>query len=152
MKPTCGLSRLTALLLESQGGWANVITSEPFPEPWIYTPPAIREITVLRQPSEQSGRQPCCQAKRGDARRAGYFLNEARAGSEARCRRDLLLGDCHADMRLRFADVQRATLTIDNATGWGVLSRASGETYLCCPACEGLLELDFAFSPSQGPR
>lgn len=152
MKPTGCLSLLTALLLGSQGGWATVIANDPSPEPGTYTPPAIRQITVLRQPSEQSGRQPYCRSTRIDARRAGYFLNEARAGSEAQYRRDLLLGDCHADLRLRFADGQRATLTIDNATGWGVLSRASGETYLYCPACEGLLELDFAFSPSQGPR
>lgn len=151
MKPTGRLSLLTALLLGSQGGWATVITTDPSPEPGTYTPPAIRQITVLRQPSEQSGRQPYCRSTKIDARRAGFFLKEARAGSEAQYRRDLLLGDCHADLRLKFADGQRATLTIDNATGWGVLSRASGDTYLYCPACEGLLEPDFVLPSSQKP-
>lgn len=151
MKPTGHLSLLTALLLGSQGGWATVFTTAPSPEPGTYTPPAIRQIIVLRQPSEQSGRQPYCRSTRIDARRAGFILKEARAGSEAQYRRDLLLGDCHADLRLKFADGQRATLTIDNATGWGVLSRASGDTYLRCPACEGLLEPDFVLPSSQKP-
>ena len=119
MKLTGCLSLLTALLLGSQAGWATVIAIDPPPEPGTYTPPAIRQITVLRQPSDQSGRPPYCQSTRIDARRAGFFLNEARAGSEAQYRRDLLLGDCHADLRLKFADGQRATLTINNATGWG---------------------------------
>lgn len=119
MKLTGCLSLLTALLLGSQAGWATVIANDPPPEPGTYTPPAIRQITVLRQPSEQSGRPPYCQSTRIDARRAGFFLKEARAGSEAQYRRDLLLGDCHADLRLKFADGQRATLTINNATGWG---------------------------------
>ncbi len=84
-----------------------------------------------------------------DTRRVEYFWQHAVRSARYNYLQSLDQGDCQAGAQLQLANRKKGRLSLDNATGWGVLQIHQTTYYLYCETCEGLMGADFTFPPAQ---
>ncbi|GKS89286.1 hypothetical protein [Acidovorax sp. SUPP2539] len=80
-----------------------------------------------------------------DTRRVAYFWQHAVRSARYNYLQSLDQGDCQAEAQLQLPNRKKVRLSLDNATGWGVLQIHQTTYYLYCEACEGLMGADFTF-------
>lgn len=80
-----------------------------------------------------------------DTRRVAYFWQHAVRSARYHYLQSLDQGDCQAEAQLQLPNRKKGRLSLDNATGWGVLQIHQTTYYLYCEACEGLMGADFTF-------
>lgn len=80
-----------------------------------------------------------------DARRVEYFWQHAVVSAQPNYRQGLDQGDCQAEAQVQLKKTRKGRLSLDNATGWGVLQIGKAIHYLYCESCESLMDSEFGF-------
>ncbi|WCM88704.1 hypothetical protein [Acidovorax sp. NCPPB 3576] len=80
-----------------------------------------------------------------DSRRVEYFWQHAVRSARYNYRQSLDQGDCQAEAQIQFQNRKKGRLSLDNATGWGVLQIQQTTYYLYCDSCEDLMGPEFTF-------
>ncbi|SFD86794.1 hypothetical protein [Paracidovorax konjaci] len=84
-----------------------------------------------------------CSGRVIDTARVRHFWNRAQEGTADEYRRGLDLQDCEAQAEIHFRSESEGRLSLDDATGWGVLEQNGRTRYFFCASCEGILGRGF---------
>lgn len=106
--------------------------------------PSIQKI-VIDKPHAQSayGSDADCSGMRIDAARVRHFWAHAIEGTAEDYRRGIDQADCEASAEVHWRHGGKATISLDDATGWGALEQRGTTRYFYCSTCEGILGRDF---------
>lgn len=128
----------------SSGAWATA--SAPAS---AYAPQAIGRIANIHitngAAKSVAGGSAACGELSIDARRVEYFWQHAVRSARYNYRQSLDQGDCQAEAQIQFQNRKKGRLSLDNATGWGVLQIQQTTYYLYCDSCEDLMGPEFTF-------
>lgn len=106
-----------------------------------------RYIVKSAQPTSTSRDPELCASTTLDERRMEFFVRHAVLSTGVNYSRALIQGDCTAEGFVIVNQRKAYRLTIDSASGWGVVQAGGHTTYLYCEKCEGLLEKTFDLKP-----
>lgn len=124
--------------------WGSAVIPPP-----AHAPKAIGELAVVHTANGTAksveGGDANCEDLSLDTRRVEYFWQHAVRSDPHNYRQSLDQGDCLAEVRIQLKNRQRGRLSLDNATGWGVLQIGKTAYYLYCESCEGFMAADFGF-------
>lgn len=106
--------------------------------------PSIQKIVIARPHAQSAyGSDADCSDMRIDATRVRHFLAHAIEGTAEEYRRGIDQADCEASAEVHWRRGSKATISLDDATGWGSLEQRGTTRYFYCSSCEGILGRDF---------
>ncbi|GKS82904.1 hypothetical protein AVMA1855_02150 [Acidovorax sp. SUPP1855] len=142
------MTKITLTLLLGLSGATVSWATMPVPAS-AYAPQAIGRIANIQitngSAKSVQGGDANCENLSIDTRRVAYFWQHAVLSARYNYLQSLDQGDCQAEAQLQLPNRKKGRLSLDNATGWGVLQIHQTTYYLYCEACEGLMGADFTF-------
>ncbi|GKT00626.1 hypothetical protein AVKW3434_14575 [Acidovorax sp. SUPP3434] len=142
------MTKITLTLLLGLSGATVSWATTPVPAS-AYAPQAIGRIANIQitngSAKSVQGGDANCENLSIDTRRVAYFWQHAVRSARYNYLQSLDQGDCQAEAQLQLPNRKKGRLSLDNATGWGVLQIHQTTYYLYCEACEGLMGADFTF-------
>jgi hypothetical protein len=109
----------------------------------------IARIVIHNASASSFSEDARCAGLMINEKRIRFFLANAKPDSEHNFKYEMQTGSCQAEGVVHFKNGRKASLFLDNATGWGGLTERGTTYFLRCDSCESILEPDFTFDPEK---